>query len=135
MRRFKLPKQFSLRTMKALEGKDKMAITNAVRCEIVTSIATLVMVHTIYPTPEQYTTISERLVATYPILADSYGCGYVSYEEILVNAYPSYMPQDKVSMDRRALTRILQLFVPDNLEKQAKREIQEFKEKEGKERV
>ena len=40
--------------MKALEGKDKMAITSAVRCEIVTSIATLVMVHTIYPTPEPF---------------------------------------------------------------------------------
>lgn len=64
--------------MKALEGQDKMAITSAVRCEIITSISTLVMVYTIYPTPEQYTIISQRLIANFPILADSYGCGYVS---------------------------------------------------------
>ena len=65
--------------MKALEGADKHAITKAIRCEIITSIATLVMVHTINPTPEQYTILSERLVKEFPILADGYGCGYVSY--------------------------------------------------------
>jgi hypothetical protein len=64
--------------MKALEGKDKMAITRAVRCEIVSSISTLVMVHTIKPSPEERTVISQKLVSKYPILVDTYGCGYVS---------------------------------------------------------
>ena len=76
--RFKIPQQFSLKTMKALEGNDKMDITSAIRCEIISSIATLIMVHTITPTPEQYTIVSQRLVTEYPILADGYGCGYVS---------------------------------------------------------
>ena len=56
-----------------------MNITKTIRCEIISSIATLVMVHTMEPTPEQYTILSERLVKEYPILADGYGCGYVSY--------------------------------------------------------
>lgn len=75
---FKLPTQFSLKTMKALSGSNKMEITRAVRCEIISSISTLVMVHTISPTPEEKTILAQRLVAEYPILADSYGCGYVS---------------------------------------------------------
>ena len=87
IRDFKLPKQFSLRTMKVLQGKDRMDITNAVRCEIITSISTLVMVHTISPTPEHYTLIAQRIVSEYPILADSYGCGYVSIGSYQYYAY------------------------------------------------
>ena len=75
---FKLPTQFSLKTMQALRGDKKIDITNAVRCEIVSSISTLVMVHTISPTAEEKTILAQRLVAEYPILADNYGCGYVS---------------------------------------------------------
>ena len=55
-----------------------MDITSAVRCEIISSIATLVMVHTINPTPNQYTTLSQQLIIEYPILKDNFGCGYVS---------------------------------------------------------
>ena len=75
---FKIPTQFSLKTMSALKGENKMDITKAVRCEIVSSIATLVMVHTIEPTPEQLTSLAQRLISQYPILKDNYGCGYVS---------------------------------------------------------
>ena len=78
IRVFKLPTQFSLMTMKALESANKMQITSAIRCEIISSIATLVMVHTMYPTPENYTVLAQRLVTEHPILADGYGCGYVS---------------------------------------------------------
>ena len=53
-------------------------ITSAVRCEIISSVATMVMVHTIYPTPEQYTMLAQLIIKGFPILADSYGCGYVS---------------------------------------------------------
>jgi hypothetical protein len=69
--------------MKALNGNSKIEITSAVRCEIITSLATLVMVHTMNPTPTEYTTLSGRLVAKYPILADGFGCGYVSYLHVL----------------------------------------------------
>lgn len=55
-----------------------MDITTAVRCEIISSIATLVMIHTMSPTPEEKTILAQRLVAEHPLLADSYGCGYVS---------------------------------------------------------
>lgn len=64
--------------MQVLQGKDKMNITNAIRCEIITSISTLVMVYTMSPTPEERTVLAQRLVAAYPILADNFGCGYVS---------------------------------------------------------
>ena len=80
---FKIPNQYSLRTMTALVGKEKSSITSAVRSEIVSSIATLVMVNTMYPTPEEYTIISDQLVKDYPILADSFGCGFVSLLVVL----------------------------------------------------
>ena len=75
---FTIPKNFSARTMAALRSGDKMTITGAVRCEIVSALATLIMVHTNYPTPEQYTTVCEKLVEEYAILQDGFGCGYVS---------------------------------------------------------
>ena len=78
MKTFTLPKQFSLKTMTALEGREKSDITSAVRREVVSSVATLVMCNTMYPTPEHYTTLAQRLVLKYPILVDSYECGCVS---------------------------------------------------------
>ena len=64
-----------------------MDITSAVRCEIVSSIATLVMVHIINPTPDQYTTLSQRLISEYPILKDNFGCGYVSVPILCTYVY------------------------------------------------
>lgn len=75
---FNIPKNFSVRTMAALSSGDKMAITSAVRCEIVSALATMVMVHTMYPTPEQYSFVCQKLVKEYEILHDGFGCGYVS---------------------------------------------------------
>ena len=59
--------------MATLAGKEKSTIISAVRSEIVSSIATLIMVNTMYPTPEEYTIISDQMVKDYPILADSFG--------------------------------------------------------------
>lgn len=64
--------------MTALSSGDKMTITGAVHCEIVSTLATLMMVHTMYPTPEQYTTVCQKLVVEYEILHDGFGYGYVS---------------------------------------------------------
>jgi hypothetical protein len=64
--------------MKALEGKKKFNITDAVRNEIIQSISTLVMVYSINPSRGDYTAISQNLVKEFPILADGYGSGYVS---------------------------------------------------------
>ena len=75
---FEIPKQFSLKTMTVLRNNIKVDITEAVKREIVSSIATLVMVHTVHPTPEELTTLAHRLVNCYPVLKDSHGCGYVS---------------------------------------------------------
>lgn len=64
--------------MLALRSNNKINITNAVRQEVVSAVATLMMVHTMHPTPEQYTSIAVSLVKEYPVLKDSFGCGYVS---------------------------------------------------------
>ena len=65
IRDFKLPKQFSLRTITALQSKDKMHITDAVCWEIISAVATLVMVHTMYPSAQEYTILAERLITQY----------------------------------------------------------------------
>ena len=52
---FKIPNH-SLRTMAALAGKEKSSITSAVRSEIVSSIATLVMVNTMYQSTQLFLT-------------------------------------------------------------------------------
>lgn len=81
---FQLPSNFSARTMVALQSGNKMDITSAVRNEITAAVATLMMVHTTYPTPAQYTHVCEMLVKKHPILADTYGCGFVSALHVLV---------------------------------------------------
>ena len=64
--------------MAALAGKEMSSITSSVRSELITCVSTLIMVHTMYPTPEEYTAISCQLVKQHPILEDSFGCGFVS---------------------------------------------------------
>lgn len=55
-----------------------MEITDAIRCEIVAATVTLAMVFTMQPTPHEYTILAEKIVTKFPILADAYGCGFVS---------------------------------------------------------
>lgn len=63
----------------AIGSNKKINITDAVKIEIVQTIVTMAMVHTLFPTPQIYTALAAKLVTEYPILADSYGCGFVSY--------------------------------------------------------
>ena len=70
--------QFSARTMVAINSNKKIEISDAVRCEIVSATVTLAMVHTLRPTPQEYTILAEKIVSEFPVLADTYGCGFVS---------------------------------------------------------
>lgn len=72
-----IPKRFSTETTTAIKsGK----LNNKVRDEVINSLATLMMVYTIKPTPNDYNTICSRLIQTYPVLKDDADRGYVSYK-------------------------------------------------------
>ena len=75
---FTIPKPFFTRTMLAINSGNKANITNAVRTEVIATVSVLVCVHTMRPTPEQYTFVCEKLVKEIPILKDPFGCGFVS---------------------------------------------------------
>ena len=64
--------------MMAIQSNNKMEISDAVRIEIVQATVTLAMMHTLKPKPQEYTILAEKIVTEFPILADSYGCGFVS---------------------------------------------------------
>ena len=54
-------------------------MTSKARHEIVQVLRTLMMMHTVYPTSEQYVTICKELIAKFPKLANEVGTnGFVS---------------------------------------------------------
>ena len=54
-------------------------MTSKARHEIVQVLRTLMMMHTVYPTSEQYVTVCKELIAKFPKLADEVGTnGFVS---------------------------------------------------------
>ena len=59
-----------------LLGQGKVA--QGPRCEVIQAVAFAVWNHTHRLTPQQYTTISSKIVAKYPSLKDSIGTVYVS---------------------------------------------------------
>ena len=54
-------------------------ITKSVRCEIGEILSHRVYSVTEYPTSAEYTAICVALITKYPVLADTYGNGYVSH--------------------------------------------------------
>ena len=54
-------------------------LTPKAQSEIVHSLATLTMVHTIRPTTNDLNTVCTRLIKMYPILKDTMDNGYVSF--------------------------------------------------------
>ena len=71
-----IPKRFSTETTAAIKsGK----LNNKARDEVINSLATLMMVHTIKPTSSDYNTVCSKLVRVYPLLKDSADSGYVSH--------------------------------------------------------
>jgi len=71
-----IPKRFSVVTNEALKSGILMP---KARDEIVASLSTLMMVHTIRPTSNDYNTVCLRLIKTHPILKDGVDSGYVSF--------------------------------------------------------
>ena len=74
--RLVLPTRFSTPTTKAMESG---VLTKKARIEIVDSLATFMLIHTSRPTPQDFTTISKRLIEKYPKLRDTVDTGYVSH--------------------------------------------------------
>ena len=57
---------------------EKKVITKSVRTEIGEALSHRVYAVTEYPTSAEYTAICLALITKYPVLADTYGNGYVS---------------------------------------------------------
>lgn len=70
-----IPRRFSIVTNEAMKSG---VLTPRARDEIVNYMATLMMVHTIRPTSNDYNTVCLRLIKTHPILKDGADNGYVS---------------------------------------------------------
>ena len=66
--------------MMAIHSNQKMEITDALRREIAQVTVTLAMVHILRPSSQEYTILAEKNVSAFPLLADTYGCGFVSKE-------------------------------------------------------
>lgn len=72
---FSVPKQYSETVMAALTAKK---ISSNVRAQISQDVATKMLGYCKYPTSDQYEVIAQKIVATFPVLRDSMGTGYVS---------------------------------------------------------
>ena len=53
-------------------------ITSKAKREIIQVLRTMMIAHTVYPTSEQYTYVSQLLISKYPKLKGPIGNGYVS---------------------------------------------------------
>ena len=71
-----IPSRFSVGTSAALKSG---VPTRKARDEIVNSLSTLILVHTIRPTSDDYNIICKKLVEKHPILKDHVGSGYVRH--------------------------------------------------------
>ena len=74
-RKFTIPVHFSKATSEAIKSG---VMTRAARVEVNNSLSTLMMVHTMRPSPDDIRNVCQRLVETYPMLKDSSHNGYVS---------------------------------------------------------
>ena len=72
---FAVPTRFSVETTSTMKSG---VLTAKARDEIVHSLATLIMVHKVYPSPSDYNTVLSKLIKKHPVLKDCAGSGYVS---------------------------------------------------------
>lgn len=70
-----IPSRFSVTTTAALKSGTP---TGRARDDIVDSLATVMMVHTMHPAGSEYNIVCRKLIERYPTLKDSVGTGYVS---------------------------------------------------------
>ena len=78
-----IPTRFSSEASEAIKSG---VMTRAARVEINTSVATMIMVYTIRPTPDDMNTVCWRLLQKYPKLRDNSSNGYVSIIPVLYHA-------------------------------------------------
>ena len=71
-----IPSRFLVETTQAVKTG---VLTQKARDEIISSLTTLILVHTKRPTPNDFTTICRRLVSKYPKLKDKVDGGFVSF--------------------------------------------------------
>ena len=71
-----IPTRFSAETTSALKNK---VPTQKARDEIINALATLILVHTLRPTSDDYNMVCQRLVNKHPSLKDASGSGYVGF--------------------------------------------------------
>lgn len=67
---FEIPSTFSMATNDVLSKGNKLEITDQIRNEIVSSLATSILKFTMTPTSDQYTRVCYKLIESYPILED-----------------------------------------------------------------
>lgn len=70
-----IPTRFSAATNKMMETG---VLKKKARIEIISSLSTLMLVHTSRPTPSDLTTVCRRLVEKHPNLKDKVDSGFVS---------------------------------------------------------
>jgi len=75
--KFKIP-QFSRKTCESIQ---KSQVSKGVRTEIVSCIAWEIWQCTQFPSSEDYSAVCKMLVQQYPILRDTIGNGYVSFNK------------------------------------------------------
>ena len=71
-----ISQRFSVVTNESIKSG---VLTPKARSEIVHSLATLIMIHTIRPTTDNLNTVCTRLIKMYLILKDTMDNGYVSF--------------------------------------------------------
>ena len=70
-----IPTRFSAETSAALQSG---VLFQKARDEIVNSLSTLILVHNIRPTSDDYNTVCNRLIKKHTVLKDHIGSGFVS---------------------------------------------------------
>lgn len=82
--------QFTIPELKSFSQHVKNAVDTGIvtaraRREIVQVLHTYITAHTVYPTSEQYKTVSKKLIMKFPSLKDTEGTHYVSIATICMN--------------------------------------------------
>lgn len=70
-----IPSRFSKETNTSLASG---VITRKARDEIVNSLSTLMLIHTMHPSSDDYNTVCVRLIKKHTVLKDHIGSGHVS---------------------------------------------------------
>ena len=84
---FVIPRQYSQRVMDELSTGQ---ITCTTRRAIIQDVSAKCLNHCKYPTSEQLVVVASKIVAAFPVLADTIGTGHVSSFHNLLLHVPDY---------------------------------------------